>query len=59
MNILLLLIPLSIVLVSVAAWAFLWAVKNKQFDDLDARALSLVEPTPTNTDAKQSDEVAS
>lgn len=38
MNIIFLLIPLSIVLVAVAVWAFFWAVGNGQFDDLDTPA---------------------
>jgi cbb3-type cytochrome oxidase maturation protein len=35
MNILLLLIPISLVLLGVAVWAFVWAVRRGQFDDLD------------------------
>jgi len=36
MDILLILIPLSLVLVACGAWAFFWAVDSGQFDDLDA-----------------------
>jgi cbb3-type cytochrome oxidase maturation protein len=36
MNILFLLIPLSLLLVAFAAWAFFWAVDTGQFDDLDS-----------------------
>jgi len=36
MDILLILIPLSLVLVAFGAWAFFWAVDSGQFDDLDA-----------------------
>ncbi|MES1196213.1 MAG: cbb3-type cytochrome oxidase assembly protein CcoS [Steroidobacter sp.] len=35
MNMIGLLIPLSLVLVVAAAWAFVWAVNSGQFDDLD------------------------
>ena len=42
MTILLLLIPLSLVLVGVAAWAFAWAVRGGQFDDLDTPALDIL-----------------
>jgi cbb3-type cytochrome oxidase maturation protein len=35
MNSLLLLVPLSLVLVVAAGWAFAWAVRRGQFDDLD------------------------
>ena len=42
MDILLLLIPLSLVLVGVIAWVMLWAVKNGQFDDLEGPAHSIL-----------------
>lgn len=42
MNILLLLIPLSLMLVSAAAWAFAWAIRRGQFDDLDTPALDIL-----------------
>ncbi|MHB0776317.1 cbb3-type cytochrome oxidase assembly protein CcoS [Halomonas sp. WWR20] len=38
MNILFLLIPLSLVLLGFAVWAFFWAVKSGQFDDLEGPA---------------------
>ena len=38
MEILYLLIPLSIVLVGVIVWAFFWAVRSGQFDDLEGPA---------------------
>ena len=42
MNILLLLIPLSLVLLGVAIGAFVWAVRRGQFDDLDAAAIDIL-----------------
>lgn len=42
MNILLLLIPLSLMLLVVAIGAFVWAVRRGQFDDLDAAALDIL-----------------
>ena len=55
MTILLLLIPLGLMLVGVAAWAFVWAVRRGQFDDLDTPALDILRedrPVPDgNTDA--------
>jgi cbb3-type cytochrome oxidase maturation protein len=39
MNIIFVLIPLSLVLVALAVWAFFWSVNNDQFDDLDTPAL--------------------
>ena len=42
MNILLLLIPVSLVLVGVIAWILLWAAKHGQFDDLEGPAHSII-----------------
>ena len=50
MNILLVLIPLSLILVTLAAWAFFWSVDHAQFDDLDTPALMpLTEDVPVPT----------
>lgn len=38
MEILYLLIPLAIVIMLVAVWAFVWSVKSGQFDDLEGPA---------------------
>lgn len=38
MSIILILVPLSLVLVAIAVWAFFWAVGSGQFDDLDSPA---------------------
>jgi len=42
MNILLFLIPVSIVLMGLAIWAFVWAVRRGQFDDLDTPAIDIL-----------------
>jgi cbb3-type cytochrome oxidase maturation protein len=42
MTILLLLVPLSIVLLGAAIWAFVWAVRGGQFDDLDTPPLDIL-----------------
>lgn len=42
MNILLLLIPLSLLLLGAAVWAFSWAVRRGQFEDLDTPALDIL-----------------
>lgn len=42
MNILYLLIPLGLLLLGLAIWAFFWAVGSGQFDDLDSPAWSVV-----------------
>jgi cbb3-type cytochrome oxidase maturation protein len=36
MNILLVLIPVTLLVVVVAVWLFFWAVNHQQFDDLDS-----------------------
>lgn len=46
MNILLALVPISIVLLGFAIWAFVWAVKRGQFDDLDTPALDILADDP-------------
>ena len=38
MDILYLLIPMALGIVGVALWAFLWAVRTGQFDDLEGPA---------------------
>ena len=52
MTVLLLLIPLSLMLLVVIIWAFTWAVRNGQFDDLDTPPLDVLtdrqpDPPPT------------
>ena len=38
MTILYLLIPLTLILLALAVWAFFWAVRNDQFEDLEGPA---------------------
>ncbi|GEK74609.1 MULTISPECIES: cbb3-type cytochrome oxidase assembly protein CcoS [Halomonas] len=38
MSILYLLIPLSLILLGLAVWAFFWAVRHDQFEDLEGPA---------------------
>jgi len=42
MNILLALIPISLVLLALAVAAFFWAVRKGQFENLDAAALDIL-----------------
>ena len=42
MNILLFLIPVSLALLLVAIWAFRWAVRKGQFENLDAAAIDIL-----------------
>lgn len=43
MTILLMLIPISLILLAAAVWAFVWAVRRGQFDDLDTPALDILD----------------
>lgn len=53
MSILLLLVPLSLMLLAAAVWAFIWAVRKGQFDDLDTPALDiLVDDPPPRPDTE-------
>lgn len=38
MQILYLLIPIAVVVMAVAIWALIWAIKNGQYDDLEGPA---------------------
>ncbi len=42
MNILLLLIPLVLLILGLAGWAFFWAVGHGQFDDLETPPMRIV-----------------
>ncbi len=42
MNILMFLIPVSMLFLGLAVWAFIWAVKRGQFEDLDTSALDIL-----------------
>jgi cbb3-type cytochrome oxidase maturation protein len=42
MNILLALVPISLLLLLLAILAFLWAVRRGQFDDLDTPSLDIL-----------------
>jgi cbb3-type cytochrome oxidase maturation protein len=55
MNMLYVLIPLAVMLLGVAVWALLWAIKNGQFDDLESQGWSVVldddqKPPPLDDD---------
>ena len=42
MEIIYLLVPLSVILVGVIIWVFLWAIRSGQFDDLDTPAVRIL-----------------
>jgi cbb3-type cytochrome oxidase maturation protein len=43
MSIILVLIPLGLVLVGIAVWAFFWAADHDQFEDLEAQGTRVLE----------------
>ncbi len=52
MSSLAILIPLSLVLVGIAVWAFFWATDSGQFDDLDSPAIqALLDDEPPQAPA--------
>ncbi len=62
MEILYVLIPLSIVLLSIAIWFLSWAIKSGQFDDLEGPAHRILfeddegmipKKTPTTANSKE------
>lgn len=59
MNILLALIPISLVLLALAVAAFFWAVRRGQFENLDAAALDILtddsKPRPDAADRTDAD----
>lgn len=42
METLFILIPLGLILLAVAFWAFIWAVNKNQFDDLESPAQDII-----------------
>lgn len=54
MSILYVLIPLALLVLGVAVWAFFWAVGSGQFDDMDTPAMRVLmdddEAPPENGD---------
>jgi len=46
MTIIFVLIPLGLVLVGFALWAFFWAVSDGQFDDLESPGWSVLADEP-------------
>lgn len=62
MSVLIYLVPVSLVLLGFAVWAFWWAVKRGQFDDLDTPALDMLreddKPAPARSRQRDTAEPA-
>ena len=58
MSMLYVLIPLAILLLVLAVWALIWAIKSGQFDDLESQGWSVVldddqKPPPLEEDGSE------
>ncbi|HWG71910.1 MAG TPA: cbb3-type cytochrome oxidase assembly protein CcoS [Steroidobacteraceae bacterium] len=49
MNIVFVLVPVTLILVSVGLWAFFWAVRCGQFDELDVASWEILVDERTQT----------
>ena len=60
MTMVYLLIPLALMLVAVAAWALIWAIRSGQFEDLESQGWSVVldddEKPPPGPDEPKGDD---
>lgn len=63
MNMLYVLISLAVVLLALAVWALLWAIRTGQFDDLESHGWSVVldddqkpPPLADDEDSEETDE---
>jgi cbb3-type cytochrome oxidase maturation protein len=46
MTIIYIVLPLALLVVGVALWAFVWSAKSGQFDDLETPAIRMVHDDP-------------
>ncbi len=42
MEIIFVLVPVSLMLIMLASWAFIWSVNNDQFEDMDEEATKVL-----------------
>ena len=56
MSMLYVLIPLAVLLLGVAVWALMWAIKTGQFDDLESHGWSVVLDDDTKPPPVEDDE---
>lgn len=56
MNMLYVLIPLALLVLAGAVWALIWAIRNRQFDDLDAQGWSVVLDDDSKPPSHEDDE---
>lgn len=53
MEILFLLIPISLIIIGLIVWMFLWAIRSGQFDDLEGPAHQILMDKDNIEDIKQ------
>lgn len=56
MSMLYVLIPLALLVLAGAVWALIWAIRNRQFDDLEAQGWSVVLDDDTKPPGDAEDE---
>ncbi len=60
MNVVYLLIPLALMLLGIAVWALIWAIRSGQYEDLESQGWSVVldddEKPPPGPDRPQMDD---
>lgn len=56
MSAIFLLIPLGLLMLALAIWAFIWAVQKRQFQDLDSAGHSILMEEKTPKSAKPDSE---
>lgn len=56
MSVLFLVVPLAVILVAVAVWAYVWSARGGQFDDLDTPAVRMLhdDDAPLSRDSSAS-----
>jgi cbb3-type cytochrome oxidase maturation protein len=42
MEVVFVLVPVSLIVVGISLWAFVWSVRNEQFEDLEKEAHSIL-----------------
>lgn len=55
MSVIFVVLPLALLVVAAAVWAFVWATKRGQFDDLDTPAVRMLHDDEPGSGPKPSD----
>jgi len=50
------LVPISLLLLGIAIWGFVWAVRGGQYDDLDSPAIDILRSDPADAVPEDSSE---